>query len=143
MKRLASEVINNLESRIARLEKQSGYRYRTPSVESPEPKVKDIIFSAMGSSNRTFRFYEVIRTNGRSVQVHQLEVNEFDVERDDGYPASDVGWVLPTTRKDRDERPKGDFKVHPHSATEYEVHLSPHETGYLWDGSKKRFRKVI
>tara|TARA_B000000557_G_C20572130_1_gene357653 strand:+ start:136 stop:543 length:408 start_codon:yes stop_codon:yes gene_type:complete len=135
MRKSASEIIRNLEMRIARLERQS--------VEAPEPKVGDILFSSIGSSNRTVRFYEVIRTNGRSVLVHQLEIDEFDVERDDGYPASDVGWVLPTNRKDRDERPMGDFKVHPQSRTEYKVYLSAHETAYLWDGSKKRFRKVI
>ena len=115
----------------------------TRNVESPKPKKGDILFSRLGTYNTEIRYYMVIKTYGKSVVVAELEKTEIDVYRDDRYPASLKGKVLPTETQADGLCTSYHGRYHPHSKTEYSVSLNRYETAYTWHGEALHFSKVI
>jgi hypothetical protein len=172
VRRSASEVIRDLEVRIANLEKhkeqkileeiakfKSLYKdgfldratYRVQMTKAKEelekvreadpswPKVGDILYSSSGYSMTFVDFYKVIKVSpsGKSVSLQPLHSDV--VEGDAGY----TGYVMPSNKEDRSEKPILNKRVYPAGSHGYSVSkVDGYAKAYKWDGKKKYFNRM-
>jgi len=173
VRRSASEVIRDLEVRIANLEKNKEQKileeiakfknlyldglldratYRVQMTKAKEelekvreadpswPKVGDILYSSWGDSSMTIvDFYKVIKVSpsGKSVSLQALH-NDV-VEGDAGYR----GYVMPSNKEDRSEKPILNKRVYPAGSHGYSViKVDGYAKAYKWDGKKKYFNRM-
>lgn len=129
MKRTASEIIRNLERRIARLELADFRLEDDPSI----PKVGDILCSVWGTKENRVDFYEVtgvwLRRKGISLQKLESKIVSGD---------ANAGYVMPSKREDMREKPIKFKKVIP-TKDGYSVEMNLFTKAHLWDGKKKYF----
>lgn len=164
MRRSASEIINELEMRIARLEKSGSIRDDMAKIQAvydagildrsdyekymkrfedslsdpSVPKVGDILCSSWGSVYHPFvDFYEVIEvsSSGKAITLQRL------MEKVVQGVAGDEGYVMPTSNEDWRERPIKNRSVSP-SKNGYSVKISQKANAHKWDGKKKYFKRL-